>query len=57
MDKFLEDNLAGLNTHTFWPVNSISISLPKKIFRKAHKDLYFYCLYVIVKNWNEFKCQ
>lgn len=44
--KFLEGNLADLSIHTFWPVNSISINLPKKIFRKAHKDL---CLLLLIR--------
>lgn len=57
MGKFLEGNLADLNIHTFWPVNSIFINLPKKIFREAHRDLNVYCLFVIVKNWSESKCQ
>lgn len=50
MGKFLEDNLAGLTIHTFWPVNFISVYLPKEILREAHKYLYVYCLYIIVKN-------
>lgn len=57
MDKFLEGNLAGLNIHTFWHVNSISISLPMEIFRETHKDLYVYCLYITVKNWSKSKYQ
>lgn len=57
MGKFLEGNLAGLNIHTFWPVNSISISLPTEIFRETYEDLYVYCLYIIVKNWSKSKYQ
>lgn len=35
MGQFLEDNLAGLTIHTFWPVNFISINYLRKYSEKT----------------------